>query len=183
MKLFPKVRPAMEVENTLPKKIVKPTETLFTWEAPERPFQKKSRDFYRKVAVIAIFFSILLIIFWNVTLVIVIWIAYGLFYVSTTIEPKNVTHRITNNGVDYASVQLYVWEELESFHYERSLDKDLLILYTKSGFPGSLYLILSESVDKTALTNMLNTYISIEENPQKNFYESLMTRIGEKIKI
>ena len=85
MKLFPRVRPAMEVENALPKKIVKPTEALFTWEAPERLFQKKSRDFYRKVAVLAIFFSILLIIVWNVTLVIVIWIAYGLFYVSTTI--------------------------------------------------------------------------------------------------
>ena len=42
--------------------IVKPSETLLEWDAPERMFKKRTREFYRKIAIIIIFFAFQLMV-------------------------------------------------------------------------------------------------------------------------
>ncbi len=183
MAIFSKFLPPEQTEVESAPKIIKPTQVLLEWEAPERIFVKKSREFYRKIAVIIIFFSILLLIFKEIVFVLVLFAVYFVVYVATSIPPKNVVHKISTSGVHYASAHLYKWDYFKNFFLEKKYGYELLTFNTVDPLPGRLFLILPNDMDKTALVRIVNEYLSIEEEPESTFYEDLIAKIGRKIKI
>lgn len=172
-----------ETSPVQPEKIVKVTQVLIEWTAPERIFVKKSREFYRKIAVIIIFFSLLLLIFKEIVFVAVLLAVYFVVYVATSIPPKNVTHQITTNGLNYASSHLYKWDYFSSFFMESKNGYDLLTLNTVDQLPGRMSLILEQGMDKNKVVTVVNEFVSIDEEPKSTMYEGFMSKVAAKIKI
>jgi len=171
---------ANKKENEEPE-ILKPSVTLFTWEAPERLFKTKSRSFYRRLAVIVIFFSLLALITKDVPMVLILGVSFFAVYVFHTIPPRNITHKITTRGIDYASEYLYTWESLVDFWIEKKEGKNILNLTTVNPLPGRLSLIIGDSVDIKKLTTGINKYLSINENPKEPSVNGAFTKIFSKI--
>lgn len=163
--------------------IVKPSKTLLEWEAPERVFKRKSRDFFRKIAVIIIFFALMFLIIKDFIFIIVLGIIFFVVYVFNTVPPRNVVHKITTNGVNYASEQLYSWTELKSFYIEEKSDTAFLVIDTVQPFPGRLLLILTDKVNKRELAETLNQYISVNENPEPNMFDSFIGGISKRLNV
>lgn len=161
--------------------IIKPSQVLIEWEAPERVFKTKPREFYRRTGVIIIFFAILLLIIKEFLIIGVLGIVFFVVYVFHTVPPKVVHHKITTNGLDYASEHLYMWKELESFFIERKDDTDFLIINTKNPIPGRILLLLNEKVDHGKLSKIVNEYISIVEKPEVTIMEKFMDQVSKKI--
>ncbi len=165
-----------------PQKIVKPSVTLIEWEAPDRPFKKRSRDFYRRIAIILIFFSVLFLIIKDFWLILFFGIFFFVVYVFTSIPPRKVVHKITTNGVYYASEHNYPWDQLLDFFFVKKDDTDFLVFDTVEKFPGRLYLILSEDVDKKKLQEIVNEYVSIIEEPETTYLDRMTSYLANKFK-
>ncbi len=165
------------------KKIVKPSVTLFEWEAPERTFKKKDREFYRKIGVIIIFFMMMLVIIKEFLVIIVLGVVFGAVYVFTSVPPRKVIHQITTNGVNFASTQVYPWESLISFFIQDQNGVKTLVINTKDALPGRLLLILPDDLDVEKLQKTVNEYLSIIEKPERNIYQDLIQKIGQKLNI
>lgn len=172
-----------KLNENKPTKILKPSITLFEWTAPERVFKKRSREFYRKIAVIILFFALLLVMIYDFTLVIVLGIVFFATYVFTSIPPRDVVHKITTNGVIYASGVTYLWDDLINFYIEDREGTNILQVNTKAPFPGRIFLILSKEIDIEKLTKTLNEYISINESPERNYYQEIMNKVSSKLRI
>ena len=170
-------------ESTNKEKILRPSITLFEWTAPERMFKKRNREFYRKIAVIIMFFALLLVMISDFTLVVVLGIVFFATYIFTSIPPKDVVHKITTNGINYASGFVYYWEDLINFYIENRDGINILQVNTRSAFPGRVFLILSNDIDVDKLTRTLNEYISINENPERNYYQEIMNKVSSKLRI
>lgn len=161
--------------------IIKPSQVLIEWDAPERVFKTKSREFYRRTGVIIIFFAVLLLIIKEFLIIGVLGIVFFVVYVFHTVPPKVVHHKITTNGLDYGSEHLYKWSELESFYIEKKDDTDFLIINTKNPIPGRMLLLLDQKTDREKLSNIINRYISIIEKPEVTMMEKFMDHISKKI--
>lgn len=169
--------------STVSPNIIKPSITLFEWESPERHFKKRDREFYRKIAIIMIFFALMLLVIKEFMLIGVLGVTFFAVYVFTSIEPRKIVHKITTNGVNYASQKLYLWQDLISFYIEKKEDYDDLIINTKEPLPGRLIMLLDKETDQIQLAKTLNEYISIIESPQKNIYQQLMDKMASRLNI
>lgn len=165
------------------RKIVRPSEVLIEWTAPERMFKTRSREFYRKIATIIIFFALLLFIIKEFLLIIVLGIVFFVVYVFHTVPPSMLRHRVTTNGVDYASAHLYKWEELQSFYIEKKETHKVAVINTINPFPGRIFLLLDKSVDVKKLSDILNQFISIVEKPEIGAMDKIMNFVYSRIKI
>lgn len=168
------------------KKIVRPSIILVEWDAPERMFKAYSREFYRKIAIIILFFAIIFLVLKEFLLVGVLGVVFFAIYVFHTIPPRKVRHQITTNGINYASEHLYKWEELQSFFIEKKEDTNILNVNTVEPLPGRIFLLLDESVDLTNLQEIINERISIIEDPQMGTIDQMMlffkSKFGDKSK-
>lgn len=170
-------------KETPPGEILRPSVTLFEWEAPDRVFKKHSREFYRRLAVIITFFALMLIFIKDFVVVVVLGVVFFVVYVFNTVPPKRVIHKITTNGVIFGSEHSYAWSELKSFFIEKRDGLDTLVIDTQDPLPGRIYFILDANVDKSKLIEEINKHISFQENPQKNIYEEFVRRIGSRMRI
>ncbi len=172
-------------EEKQTQEIVKPSVTLAGWDAPEREFKKYPREYYRKIAVIVIFVAVIALVMKEFVLMFVIGVVFFVIYVFHTIPPRNVRHKITSNGIDYASEHLYKWSELRSFYIEKTPETQYhqLIIDTYEAFPGRLILLLDEKIDKTDLAKTLNEFISINESPEKGVLDKILKKISRRLNI
>lgn len=178
---------SQETRNMVPSqsqdKIVKPSVTLLQWEAPERLFKKRDKEFYRKIGVIIIFFMVMLVIIKEFLVIIVLGVVFGAVYIFTSVPPQKVVHQITTNGVLYASAHLYPWESLISFFIQQEQGTNMLIINTRDALPGRLILLIPDEVKVQKVQKIVNEYLSIVENPERNVYQDFVKKIGQKINI
>lgn len=164
-------------------RLYKPSVTLLEWEAPERAFRKYSREFYRRVGVILIFFAFLLLAIQDFMVIAVLGVIFFVVYVFHSIPPRKVIHKVTTNGFYYAMDYHYMWSELQSFYFEKKDGVRYLILNTVDPLPGRLYVILPKDITEDALLKNLNQYLSFDENPGSNVYEDMMRAFKSRIKL
>ena len=170
-----------EKESQSPE-IIKPTEVIIEWEAPERVFKKQPREFFRRIAVIISFFVLLLFFIKEFLVIAVLGVVFFVTYVFYTIPPRNVKHQITNNGINYGGIHFYKWQDLLNFYFEIRNGAETLIFGTVDPLPGRLFLLLDKKLDKTKMQEIINKHISILENPEQNMYEDWMKKISSRIK-
>jgi len=180
--MFKKFVPTKENQENK-EEVLKPSKELIKWEAPERLFKTKSREYYRRLAVIIIFFSLLAIITKDIPMVLILGVSFFAVYVFHTIPPRKVTHQITTRGVNYASEYLYTWDKLVDFWIEEKEGKKVLNMTTVDALPGRITLIIGDSVDAKKLSKEINNYLSINENPVKPVANGLLAKISSKIKL
>lgn len=172
-----------KVDGVNKKKVLGPSKTLFEWEVQERIFKEKSREFYRRLAVIVIFFSLLAVIIKDIPLVLILGLSFFAVYVFHTIPPRKVVHKITDRGIDYASDYLYTWDELKNYWIEEKDGYKLLISDTVNPLPGRITLLLNPDVNIKNLQAELNNRLLFNENPSVPVYESMLTKVSSKFKL
>lgn len=156
--------PAQEKKPVLTKK--EPERNLFSWQAPGRPFKRRSREFWVKtVAVVGLLSFILFIIEGIMPVILAISILF-LFYVLSTVEPEKVDYKITNMGVKIADKRTD-WEIVTRFWFIQRFDTNLLVFETQV-LPGRLELVINAK-DKETLRKVLKKQLSEEEAPPTSF--------------
>jgi hypothetical protein len=167
-----------EDNDSVEKRRVGKVETLMTWTAPSRIFQRRSREFWTTVGSIA-FLAAIIFAFMQQWLVILL-IASFIFvtYVFSIVEPEELENKLTNRGVYYAG-QIYPWEELDQYWIEEKSGQKVLNLQTHAKFLSRLQLLLDESRVKE-IEAIIAEYLP-EETPEPSFMDKASDWLSEKI--
>ncbi|MEK7071116.1 MAG: hypothetical protein AAB966_04875, partial [Patescibacteria group bacterium] len=104
-------------------------QVIFTWEAPLRPYVKRSSEVIRFYIALAILITLIVFFFGDYILLIPIWGLMFIFYVFTVTPPHAVTHKITKFGVE-TSGHTFRFEDLAYFYFSHRFGFVILTLVT-----------------------------------------------------
>lgn len=143
-------------------------ELLYSWKAPERPFKKRSREWYTTAGSI-IFLLCVILIFIKEWLLITVLMALGFYlYVSTNVKPEEVENYIYNHYIGIGKAQ-YPWEVLGRFWFDKKYDEEILYIENFNGFPARLSLLVGKA-KKQEIVSILEQYL-LQEKPEKTQME------------
>jgi len=152
------------IENTNEEK------TLFEWEAPERAFKKKDKDFWVTVVSILVLFSVVLLFIKEFFLIVVLVSVLFLYYVLSTVPPQIAKYKITNRGVSFGDYK-YSWDILLRFWLRKSLDTELLEFETNLRLPRQISLVINEADKEKIKDIVLKKLPLVESSP--NFVDKM----------
>jgi len=152
------------------------------WSAPGRTFKKRGKEYFVNLGVLVFFISLIFLFFKEFIVIITIWVLFGIFYIFSTVEPEQVTHRITSSGVDFAGFE-YKWRDLSSFFFSKKNGANVLNLNTVKPLPGRIYLILNSDTDLDKLYDILKEHISFIEKPINNWFDKLIESLSDKFSL
>ncbi len=141
---------------------------IFSWEAPERPFKKRNKEFWTTLLSLVLLISLILFFAKEYFLIATIFALVFLFYVLSTRPPQNITYKITNQGIFLAEAR-YNWPVLHSFWIEDDEGQSILNVSTYLNFPKRLILPLGEQDEKT-IRQVLENFLPYEK-PEPTFIE------------
>lgn len=135
---------------------------IFLWNAPSRPFKRRSHEYWIRLIAVASIFGVILFIIEGVMPVMLLVALIFLYYVLSTVEPENIGYRFTNRGV-YVGPQLFSWESFTRFWLTERFGSRLLVLEMFT-LPGRLELVINSNQEKE-ITKVLSAYLPHEETP------------------
>lgn len=118
-------------------------QTLLSWSAPGRPFQKKTKEYFLNILVIALLFEIILFLFGQYFLMALILALIFLAYTLNTVPPHNYHYKITTEGLQVED-DFFLWQELYDFYFKKQNGEMTLVLGTKTFLPGELVVVIGE---------------------------------------
>lgn len=133
---------------------------LFAWQAPSRPFKKRTKEFWVSVFAIAAVISFILFLIEGPISVILVFSIVFLSYVLSTVEPDIVTYAITNRGLKIDEGRTHM-NTLVRFWFGKRFSEDLVIFETTT-IPGRLELVINPK-DKAHIREALSAYLYEEE--------------------
>jgi hypothetical protein len=149
-------------------------EVLFSWEAPERAYQKKDRDFWITVVSILILVSVILFLVKEFFLIVALISALFLYYVLSTVPPQDIKYKITNRGIYYGESR-YQWDTFDRFWFKKSLSNELVHFETVLRFPRQISLVINTE-DKDKIKEIIIKRLPlIDESP--NFTDKLTKKV------
>jgi hypothetical protein len=161
-----------EIKNTNEEKI------LFEWEATERSFKKRDKDFWITAVAILILFSVVLIFIKEFFLVVALVSILFLYYVLSTVPPRMVKNKITNRGIKLEEAN-YDWRILLRFWFKKSLNSELLEFETNLRIPRQISLVINENDKEKIKEIVLKKLPLIESSP--NFVDKLTKKVGNML--
>jgi hypothetical protein len=121
---------------------------LFIWEAPERTFQERDRDFWVTAISILVLISVILIFIKEFFLIVALFSVLFLYYVLSTVKPGTVKCKLTTRGVYFGDVK-YEWDDLSRFWFKKTLSYEVMTIQTKLNFPRQIAMVInSKDMDK-----------------------------------
>lgn len=142
----------------------------FEWEAPERAYQKKDRDFWITVISILVLVSVILFFVKEFFLIGALISALFLYYVLSTVPPQNIKYKITNRGIYYGESR-YEWNMFTRFWFKNSLSNEMIHFETILRFPSQISLVINKE-DKEKIKELVVKKLPlIDESP--NFVDKL----------
>lgn len=160
-----KEEPKKEIKHEVVSDKRKPEKDLFSWQAPARPFKRRTREFWVSVIAAGSVLSFIFFITEGIMPVILIISVVFLLYVLSTVEPEEIEYKITTWGVKVADKRAD-WENIGTFWFSKRLESNLLIFSTYS-LPGRLELVIKEN-DKSALKKAITNHAEENEAPPTN---------------
>ncbi len=158
-------------QNILTPKIMEAGEvrTLFSWEAPSRPFRKKDRSYYTTLAVIVILLVLILLLAKEFLLIATILSLAFVAYVLAFVPPHHILYRISTQGITI-NEDFYFWHFLDAFWFKEKDGHKILIIQTRFRFPGQLMLVLP-TADEEKVKKMVARFLPFVEVPYKSWME------------
>jgi len=98
-------------------------------------------------------------------------------YVTSTVPPEDIEHKITNLGIESAG-HYYRWEELFEFWFEGRWGQEMIVIRPLAG---SLITILLGETKKEKVRELIASHIPFREEPQKSWVDNAATWLTEKI--
>ena len=144
--------------------------TLFEWEAPERAFKKRNKDFWITAISILVLFSVVLFFVKEFFLIVALVSVLFLYYVLSTVPPQIAKYKITNRGIDFGDSK-YSWDILLRFWFKKSLDTELLEFETNLRLPRQISLVINEADKEKIKEIVLKKLPLVESSP--NFVDKM----------
>jgi hypothetical protein len=130
-------------------------EILFSWKEYERPFERKSREFYLNTGAILAVISLIIFIAEGWVPVILLIAFSFLYYVMHTIEPRIIDYYITNFGLKIQDKTIS-WNDIYSFWIEERENYNKLALLINF-IPGKID-IVTKKEDKEKIESIMKQY-------------------------
>lgn len=168
-------------QDPAPVTVVKqPYKVLLTFKSPSRIFQKKSKEYYKNIAVLIFLLSIILVFLGQTILVLAI-LAFGFFtYALNSVKPEEITHKFTNKGIETIDKK-FSWDQLGRFWFEKNNDQEILYIENFISLPPRLIILLGNQ-KKQDLKNILDKYL-IEEKPELSQIEKAGIWLSNKFSL
>jgi hypothetical protein len=115
--------------------------TLFEWEAAERSYQKRNKDFWVTAVAILILVSVILIFIKEFFLIMALISVLFLYYALSSVPPEKIKNKITNRGLYFGELR-YEWKDLKKFWFKKSMSSDTINFATSLKFPRVVSLVI-----------------------------------------
>lgn len=152
--------------------------TLFEWDAPERSFKKRDKDFWITAIAILVLFSVVLVFIKEFFLVVALVSVLFLYYVLSTVPPGKIRNKITNRGVNFGDSK-YGWDLLLRFWFKKNLDSELLEFETNLRIPRQISMVINEADKEKIKAIVLKKLPLVESSP--NFVDKLTKWFGDRL--
>lgn len=157
------------------------SKSIISWKSPVRVFKARSKKYFTKVALYGLIFVLLAIALGEFFLVGVIIAMVFVVYVLATAAPETIEHKITNMGI-ISGGRAFLWEELDSFWFDRRGDDRLLLVQTKMHFPTRLIILLS-TVSERTLLELLEKHIHYHSAPVHTLFDKWAHQLQKRINL
>lgn len=152
---------------------------IISWKSPVRIFKPRSKKYFTKVALYALIFILAAIAFGEFFLVGVIIAVVFVVYVLATAEPEIIEHKITNMGI-ISGGRAFLWEELDSFWFEKRNDDRLLMVQTDLHFPTRLIILLT-TVSERTLLDLMEKHLHFHHAPVHTLFDKWASALQKRI--
>lgn len=154
---------------------------VISWKSPDRVFRPRSSGFFTKVALWGLLLVLAAIAFGEFFLVGVILSVVFVVYVLAKTPPGMVEHKITSMGI-VTGGRAYLWEELDSFWFDRRGEEKMLVVQTYKRFPGRL-LILLAAVSERTLLDILEKHLHYHPGPVHTLMDKWARTLQKRISL
>ncbi len=137
--------------------------TIVSWKSPVHIFKARSKKYFTKVSLYALVASLAAIAFGEIFLVGVILAIVFVVFVLANAAPEVIEHKISNMGI-ISGGKVFLWEDLDSFWFDKRGDERLLLVQTNLHFPGRLIIILTNVSERTLL-EILEKHLHYHQAP------------------
>lgn len=150
----------------------------FEWEAAERSYKNRDRDFWITVISILVLTSVILFFVKEFFLIVALVSALFLYYVLSTVPPENIKYKITNRGIYFGETR-YEWDLLSRFWFAKSLDSEMIHFETILRFPRQISLVINEADKERIKEIVVKKLPLIDESP--NFVDKLTKKMVKMV--
>ncbi|MBI2598857.1 hypothetical protein HYW40_01400 [Candidatus Curtissbacteria bacterium] len=137
--------------------------TIVSWKSPVHIFKQRSKKYFTKVTLYALVAILAAIAFGEFFLVGVIIAIVFVVLVLAHSAPEVIEHKVNNMGI-ISGGKVFLWEDLDSFWFDKRGDERLLIVQTNLHFPSRLIIILTTISERTLL-DILEKHIHYHQAP------------------
>ncbi|MFA5026141.1 MAG: hypothetical protein WC503_06570 [Candidatus Shapirobacteria bacterium] len=116
---------------------------LFSWEAAERSYQKKDKDFWVTAIAILILVSVILIFIKEFFLIMALISVLFLYYALSSVPPGLISNKLTNRGLYFGELR-YEWKILRKFWFKKNMSSDTINFETDLRFPRMISLVINQ---------------------------------------
>ncbi len=155
----------------------KQRKVLLTWTSPSRLFKRRDKEYFTNIGAIVFLLIVILVFAREFLLIAAVVSVVFLIYVLSTVPPEDITHHITNLGIESAG-HFYRWDELSEFWFESQWDQTMLQIRPLIG-PRIILLLGHEHKDK--VRELISEYITYRETPDKSWVDNAATWLSEKV--
>ncbi|MBU3957154.1 hypothetical protein KKI19_02695 [Patescibacteria group bacterium] len=155
-----------------------PLKTLLAWTASERPFKRRSREYFTTIGAIVFLIGVILLFLKEWLLIVVIIALMFVAYIMSTVEPRKVEHKITNEGI-VTGGRRYRWGELGRFWFTEKWGEKVLHTETLFGMPRQLLMLLGETKEEQ-VKKILSDYLPFEE-PEKTWVDNASEWLSRRV--
>lgn len=113
---------------------------LFEWEAAERSYQKRDKDFWVTAIAILILVSVILIFIKEFFLIMALISVLFLYYALSSVPPGTIKNKLTNRGLYFGELR-YEWKDLKKFWFKKSMSSDTINFATDLRFPRMISMV------------------------------------------
>lgn len=158
---------------TQPKK----EEEYLSWVSPSRLFKKRDKEFFTNIGAIVFLLTILLVFAREFLLIAAVLSIVFLIYVLSTVPPQEVSHRITNLGIESVG-HFYRWEELVEFWFEEQWGQVTVVIKPVMG-PRIIMLLGPEKVQ--TVRDIMTKFIPYREEPERTWVDGAANWLSKKV--
>lgn len=165
--------------DTDPAEYEKPVqqEVLLAWSSPSRLFKRRDREYFTNIGAIVFLLIVILLFAREFLLIAAVVSIVFVVYVLSTVPPEEVSHRITNLGLESAG-HFYRWEEIMEFWFDQQWGQTMLVMRP---IIGTRIIVLLGSIEKEDVRKLIAQYIPFREQPEKTWADNAARWITEKI--
>jgi hypothetical protein len=167
----------MDSESTETEKNQEKEETFLAWTSPSRLFKKRDKEYFTNIAAI-VFLLVVILIFAREYMFILAVLSIAFFvYVLSTVPPEEVSHKISNLGIESMG-HFYRWEELVEFWFDTQWGQTMIVIQP---IMSPRMIILLGSQKKEDVQALISKHIPFREQPDKSWVDNAAHWITEKI--